>query len=216
MISLDKKKILKYVVIILVIILILFLGNIIRKTYIISRYKEQSQEYSQITNFYKKYKENNYSTVEIWRKDNVILYKRTSDDGIRMIYNNLDENIRWIINDTKIEDTVNKTALKIEEKEELDNLFADDLLDNEIDANNIWEYINLAFKCSITSKDYSGIGCYEINYQDKLLQYINKENYLCVRTLSGDNDTGLIEYRLNDITEEEVALPDMSNFEINK
>lgn len=42
----SKEKILKYGGIILVIILILFIGNIIRKTYIISKYKEQSQEYS--------------------------------------------------------------------------------------------------------------------------------------------------------------------------
>lgn len=212
----SKEKILKYGGIILVIILMLFIWNTIRKTYIISKYKEQSQEYSKITNFYKKYNEDENSTVEIWRKDNIFVYKRTSEDGIRMIYNNLDEKIGWVINDTKTGDTVNKTAVKVKERE-LDNLiFINNVVSNEIQANNLGQYIKIAFMCSISSKDYYGVKCFEINFRNEVLQYINKENYLCIREINGSTDTGLMEYKLNDVTDEDVKLPDLSNFEIKE
>ena len=211
----SKEKILKYGGIILVIILILFIGNIIRKTYIISKYKEQSQEYSKVTNFYKKYKEDNESTIEVWRKDNISLYKRTSRDGVKIVYNNLDEKIGWVITDTKEGDIANKTALKINENE-LANLYTATLLDNEIDANNLGQFIKAAFMCTIFTKDYCGVNCYEINFRDELLQYINKENYLCIGILTGDTDTGLIEYKINEVTDEDVKLPDLSNFEIQE
>ena len=98
----EKKKVIKYIAIIVAIILILFIGNIIRKTYIIAQYEEKSREYQKIDNFYKKNKIEDNAIAEIWRKGNVSIYKRTSEDGIRMIYRNLDERVGWIIVDTKI------------------------------------------------------------------------------------------------------------------
>ncbi len=211
----KKERIFKYVVIILSIILVLFVGNIIRKTYIISKWNEKSQEYSKITNFYKKYKEDNESTVEIWKKDNISLYKRTSKDGVRIIYNNIDEKIGWLINDTKTGDEINKVAIRINENE-LDNLYTANLLDNEIDINNLGQAIKAAFMCSITSENYFGAKCYKINFQNELTQYINKENYLCIGTVTDHTDTGLIEYKINEVKDEEVKLPDLSNFEIKE
>ena len=44
--------------------------------------------------------------------------------------------------------------------------------------------------------------------------YINKNNYLCTGITNNNNTTILIESSFNDITDENVALPDLSNFEI--
>ena len=48
-----NKKILFFIIFI---IIISFIGNLARKTYIIYKYDKQMKEYSQITNFHQKYK----------------------------------------------------------------------------------------------------------------------------------------------------------------
>ena len=51
-----NKKILFFIIFI---IIISFIGNLARKTYIIYKYDKQMKEYSQITNFHQKYKISN-------------------------------------------------------------------------------------------------------------------------------------------------------------
>lgn len=60
------------------------------------------KEYSQITNFHQKYKISNNIDIETWRKDNISLYKRSSEDDTRLIYNDYNQNIGWIISDIQI------------------------------------------------------------------------------------------------------------------
>lgn len=211
----EKKKIIKYIVIIVVIILILFAGNIIRKTYIIAKYEEKSEEYEKIDNFYRKNKVEDNATAEIWRKGNISIYKRTSEDGIRMIYRNLDEKVGWIIVDTKKGEEVNKSAVKIKE-DNLQYLIAGSVSNGGVGLETIWQKVRFAFMSSIITKDYCGIKCYEIKFTNGWKHYVNKENYICVCEVNGSMDTGLIEYRINEVTDEDVKLPDLSGFEINE
>jgi len=211
----EKKKIIKYIAIIVAIILILFVGNIIRKTYIIAKYEEKSQEYEKIDNFYRKNQLEDNATAEIWRKSNVSIYKRTSEDGLRMIYRNLDEKVGWIIVDTKTGDEVNKTAVKIKE-DELDGLIGGSVSNGGVGLETIWQKIQFAFMSSITTKDFYGIKCYEIKFADDWKHYVNKDNYICIGEVNGSINTGLIEYRLYEVMDEEVKLPDLSGYEINE
>lgn len=211
----EKKKVIKYIAIIVAIILILFIGNIIRKTYIIIKFEQKSEEYAKIDNFYKKNKIEDNAIAEIWRKGNVSIYKRTSEDGIRMIYRNLDERVGWIIVDTKMGDEVNKSAAKVKE-DELQYLIAGNVSNGGIGLENLWQKIQFAFMSSIKIKDFYGIKCYEIKLADNWEIYVNKDNYLCIGEINGSLDTGLIEYRLNEVTDEDVKLPDLSGFEINE
>lgn len=211
----EKKKIIKIILIIFAIIMILFIVNIVRKVYIINKYEQQSQENVKITNFYKKSRIDDNATAEIWRKDNVSLYKRTSEDGVRMIYKNLDENIGWIIVDIKTDGIVSKSAIKMTGNE-LEDLMLPQSVIGGIGIENTWECIKFAFNSSITTKDYYGVKCYEIKLYKDWIEYVNKENYLCVGELNGNLNTGLIEYRFNDITDEELKLPDLSNFKITE
>ena len=52
------------------------------------------------------------------------------------------------------------------------------------------------------------------NWKGQVKPYINKNNYLCTGITNNNNTTILIESSFNDITDENVALPDLSNFEI--
>ena len=211
----EKKTIIKYIAIIVAIILFLFVGNIIRKVYIIDKYEKKSEEYAKIDNFYRKNKVEDNATAEIWRKGNVSIYKRTSEDGLRMIYRNLDEKVGWIIIDTKEGNEVNKAAVKIKE-ENLQYLIAGSVSNGGVGLETMWQKILFAFMCSITTKDYCGIKCYEIKFVDDWKHYVNKENYICVCEENGSTNTGLIEYRIDVVTDEDVKLPDLSGFEINE
>ena len=78
----NKKKIKKIVLIIVLIIVCIFLFNLGRKVCILSKYSNKSNEYSKITNYYKKAdykntKSEEDATTEFWRKDNLGFLKRT-------------------------------------------------------------------------------------------------------------------------------------------
>ena len=169
------------------------------------------KEYSQITNFHQKYKISNNIEIETWRKDNISLYKRSSEDGTRLIYKDYNQNIGWIISDIQINGKEIKSATKVND---LENLLGSSILYNELGAHNIGQYIQLAFTSSISSQNFYGIKCYEIKLSDNNFTYINKNNYLCTGIKNNNNTTILIESSFNDITDENVALPDLSNFEI--
>ena len=94
-----NKKILFFIIFI---IIISFIGNLARKTYIIYKYDKQMKEYSQITNFHQKYKICNNIEIETWRKDNISLYKRSSEDGTRLIYKDYNHFVNSIITDENI------------------------------------------------------------------------------------------------------------------
>lgn len=203
-----NKKILFFIIFI---IIISFIGNLARKTYIIYKYDKQMKAYSQITNFHQKYKISNNIEIETWRKDNISLYKRSSEDGTRLIYKDYNQNIGWIISDIQINGKEIKSATKVND---LENLLGSSILYNELGAHNIGQYIQLAFTSSISSQNFYGIKCYEIKLSDNNFTYINKNNYLCTGITNNNNTTILIESSFNDITDENVALPDLSNFEI--
>ena len=127
------------------------------------------------------------------------------------IYKDYNQNIGWIISDIQINGKEIKSATKVND---LENLLGSSILYNELGAHNIGQYIQLAFTSSISSQNFYGIKCYEIKLSDNNFTYINKNNYLCTGITNNNNTTILIESSFNDITDENVALPDLSNFEI--
>ena len=91
----SKKKILIIVLCIVLIALCIFLANIGRKVYILSKYSSKNSEYSKYTNFYKKINSEEDTITEFWRKENLGFLKRTAKDDVKMIYYGKDYN--WII-----------------------------------------------------------------------------------------------------------------------
>ena len=102
----SKKKLIAIVLIIILIVAGIFLINLGRKVIILSRYADKSNEYSKITNFYRKATPEEGVITELWRKGDLGLLKRTSKDDVKMIYYGEDYN--WIIVDGKD----SKTAVK--------------------------------------------------------------------------------------------------------
>lgn len=203
----DKKKIIKIIAIIVLILVLVFLIDLGRKVWILSKYTEKSNEYAKITNFYKKQNEENGVTTEFWRKGNLGLLKRTDKDNIKMIYYGADYN--WII----VDDKSGKTAVKVN-KEGI-GIEAQSLKTGTLDLQNLWDKIKLAFCAKITSEKLNNIDYYKIHINKDWQIFIDKNDMYVLREVNGSTDTGFIEYKINEVRDEEVVMPNLAGYTIN-
>lgn len=203
----SKKKIILIFLIIILILVCIFLFDLGRKVIILSRYLDKSNEYSKITNFYRKSNPEEGVTTEFWRKGDLGLLKRTSKDDIKMIYYGNDYN--WII----VDDKDSKTAVKMI-KEGI-GIETQTLSTGAFNMENLWDKIKMAFLSKITTENLNGIECYKIEVNREWQIFINKSNLLYIRELNGSTDTGIIEYKINEVKDEDVLMPNLAGYTIN-
>ena len=140
----SKKKMIIIILIAFLIVACIFLINLGRKVIILSKYADKCDEYSKITNFYKKTNPEQDVITEFWRKENLGFLKRTSKDDIKMIYYGEDYN--WII----VDDQNGKTAVKM--LKEGAGIEAQTLSTGTLYMDNLWDKIKLAFMSKITTE----------------------------------------------------------------
>ena len=203
----SKKKIIVIILIIVLIIACIFLFNLGRKVCILSKYSNKSNEYANITNFYKKTNPEEDVTTEFWRKDNLGFLKRTSKDDIKMIYYGEDYN--WIVVDSKD----GKTAVKMN-KEGI-GIEAQTLTTETLYMEKFWDKIKVAFTSKISTEKLNDIECYKIDINSEWQLFISKDNLLVMREKNGSTDTGIIEYKLNEVRDEDVLMPNLAGYTIN-
>lgn len=203
----SKKKIVKVIVIILLLIVFIFLLNLGRKVYILSKYSDKCNEYSKITNFYRKTTPEDGVTTEFWRKDDLGFLKRTSNEDIKMIYYGEDYN--WIIVDSKD----SKTAVKMI-KEGI-GIEAQTLPTGTLYMENLCNKIRMALMSKISTETVNNVECYKIKVNNEWQIFINKNNLLVMREINGSTDTGIIEYKINEVRDEDVLMPNLAGYTIN-
>ena len=203
----SKKKLIAIVLIIILIIACIFFINLGRKVIILSRYVNKSNEYSKITNFYRKSNPEEGVITELWRKGNLGLLKRTSKDDVKMIYYGKDYN--WII----VDDKDSKNAVKMN-KEGI-GIEAQTLPTGTLYMENLWDKIKIAFSSKITTEKINDIECYKIEVNREWQIFINKNNLLYIREINGSTDTGIIEYKMNEVRDEDVTMPNLVGYTIN-
>ena len=203
----SKKKIIAIFLIIVLIIACICLFNLGKKVCILSKYSDKSNEYSKITNFYRKTNSEEDVTTEFWRKDNLGFLKRTSKDDVKMIYYGEDYN--WIIVDNKD----GKTAVKMN-KEGI-GIEAQTLPTETLNMEKFWDIIKVAFTSKISTEKLNNIECYKIFVNDEWQLFINKDNLLVMREINGSTDTGIIEYKINVVRDEDVLMPNLAGYTIN-
>ena len=203
----SKKKIIVIILIIVLIIACIFLFNLGRKVCILSKYSNKSNEYAKITNFYKKTNPEEDVTTEFWRKDNLGFLKRTSKDDIKMIYYGEDYN--WIVVDSKD----GKTAVKMN-KEGI-GIEAQTLTTETLYMEKFWDKIKVAFTSKISTEKLNDIECYKIDINSEWQLFISKDNLLVMREKNGSTDTGIIEYKINEVRDEDVLMPNLAGYTIN-
>lgn len=200
-----SKKIIKIILVILEVLILIFLINLGRKAYILSKYSNKSDEYLKITNFYMKKNEDGMIS-ELWRKDNLGLLKLTLEDETRMIHFGVDYN--WIIVDSKD----GKTAVKM--TKEGGGIEIQTLVPGTLNVENFWQTIMIAFQSKITTENVNNIECYKIYLNEDWQMFISKEDFLVMREINGSTDTGVIEYKLNEVRDEEVIMPNLTGYTI--
>ena len=203
----SKKKIIAIFLIIVLIIASICLFNLGKKVCILSKYSDKSNEYSKITNFYRKTNLEEGVTTEFWRKDNLGFLKRTSKDDVKMIYYGEDYN--WIIVDNKD----GKTAVKM--IKEGAGIETQTLSNGTLYMETFWDKIKMAFMSKISEETINDIKCYKIYVNDDWQLFVNKDNMLVIREINGSTDTGIIEYKINEVRDEDVLMPNLAGYTIN-
>lgn len=203
----SKKKIVAIVIIIVLIAACIFLVNLGRKVYVLSKYSDKCNEYSKITNFYKKTNPEKDVITEFWKKDNLGFLKRTSKDDIKMIYYGEDYN--WIIVDGKD----GKTAVKM--IKEGPGIESQTLPLETLSMEKLWDRIKMAFLSKITTEKLNDVECYKISINKEWQIFINKNDLLVMREINGSTDTGIIEYKINEVRDEDVLMPNLAGYTIN-
>ena len=202
----SKKKIIKICLVILILIILIFLIDLGRKAYILNKYSNKCEEYLKVTNFYVKRDQEEGVTSELWRKDNLAFLKITLDDETRMIHFGEDNN--WIIIDSKD----GKTAVKM--TKEGGGAEIQTFVPGTLSLDSFWNTIQLAFSSRITTEKINNIDCYKIFINEDWQMYINKKDFLVMREINGSTDTGIIEYKLNEVKDEEVTMPNLAGYTI--
>ena len=101
----SKGKIAKLILILILIFVVIFTLNVIRKAVIIRNITKASKEnYQYVTNFYEKITDNQMIT-EIWRKDDIALIKKTFENENKTEFTYIDKDYKYVIKD----DTVTKS-----------------------------------------------------------------------------------------------------------
>jgi len=208
----SKKKIIKILLIILAIIILIFLFDLGRKTYILSKYTNENNKYAEITNFYKKMTTEEGITTEFWRKGNLGLLKRTAKDDIKIIY--YGEEYNWIIVDSKDKDN-NDSKIAVKMNKEGPGIEVQNIKTGTLDLENFWNTIKMAFLSRITTEKLSDIECYKFYLNEEWQMFVNKDNFLVMREKNGSTDTGTIEYKLNVVRDEDVVMPNLAGYSIN-
>ena len=208
------KKVMKIVGIIILIGLVLFLINLGRKVYIISEYNKKVEELNKEDNYYMKYNDS-YGRAEQYKKGDISYIKRTNDTDTVIIYSGKDAD--WGISDIKDkEGNIVKTAGKFGKGEMGMNTFQSSCISMS-DIENPFVLILVAFKSNITTEILDNKECYKISFDNDTIQvYFEKESGLKIREVHtySNQDTGIIEYRIDDITDEEMKFPSLEGYNI--
>lgn len=199
-----KINVLKSIIGIIVIVELIFLGDLCRKFFIINKFKNQMAQGNPENYYARLINNDDDSFIESWTKGEKSLNKRKLENREQIMYSDLNE--AWLI----INDKEENVAIKID-KEKIGST-AIGICYDAISTDNLWETLKYAFASNVTSEIYNGIQCYRV-YNNQYEQiYINKEDFRIIRIVNGSTDYSY-EYIINEVTDEQVEFPDITGYE---
>lgn len=213
----KKKKYIKHTIIVLVtIILVFFLFNIASKSYVLIKYSEAIESFN---------KNENYCVEEIFStnsrriyyyKDGVLKEKSGENE---LYYNEKEQQSINIFKENKALISSERLFTSFYTKPVYNHFFGDD-------SKRIWSNIVMSFNVNLKIEEIDGTPYYVLEKGTQKF-YIDKETFLLKRVLSMskglDSETGIIVdkesvtnyvYKINTVTNEQIAIPDLSNYEI--
>ena len=200
-----KMNILKSIIGIIVIVELIFLGDLGRKFFIINKFKIQMAQKDPDNYYIKLINNDDDSFIESWTKGEESLNKIKLEKREQIRYSDSDE--AWLI----ISEEARNLAIKVD-REKFGSARIGIGYDS-VSTENLWETAQYAFNTKVTSEVYNGIECYRVYNNEYEQTYINKEDFRPIRIINGDTDYSY-EYIINEVTDEQVELPDITGYEI--
>lgn len=222
----KQKKYGKIILIIVAILLVIYVGDIIRKYVIIQQVSKQYEKDLKSTNYYSKTISFNNQETELWGFENIKFLKFTiyNEKGTekRMIYSNADTKEQWIM----IDSPDGKTAVKLEYLE--DGMVASPGVNPGFPPSyNIWPLLQSAIMADIKTKRWNGKNAYEISFNlmgedsSEYRTFVDKNTNRVITQINGSykdaqgNEYSNImnyTYSYGTTTKEDVSLPDFKDY----
>ena len=207
----DKKhRVLKTILMVIIVALVLFLIHFVRNYIIVDNILAKQKDLNKATNYSLKieYKNSN-TTMEFYRKDNVMMLIKNSDTGKVVIWSDKDKKESIFLNMKDLTATVNKEAI-------IDSLYDIKPLGLIRNSETTRGFEFLYF---ITSEKVNGIDCYKITWiMEEETAWYNKENGRLVKTVTdGQKEDYVTEYsnwKFNELTDEDMSRPNLMGYEI--
>ncbi len=73
----------------------------------------------------------------------------------------------------------------------------------------------MAFISKITKEKINDVECDKISVNKEWQVFVNKNDLLVMREINGSTDTGIIEYKINEVRDEDVLMPNLAGYTIN-
>lgn len=209
------KKILKYVLIIILLVIVIALIHIFRNYFIIRKLQKNIEAYTSSTNYHIK-TESADTVANYYKKGEkqvIIVEKYADDKNTRLSVYNTGERIDMFIEEgeNKIARLNSVTVISIE-------------VNNYLKTDNNWQTFLACTKAKIKKVDYDGKECYLIdnfitpmfiNGEQENKAYIEKDSGLCLRMIT-DGEVVERKYEFNNVDESVFEEPDISQFTIQE
>ena len=217
----NKKKVLKIIVGVVLVIVILMLLYVIRNTLIVLKLQKNIKEYTSKTNFSIKLtnltEETSKMTANFYKKDNkevVILNFERNEDGnsVKMsFYNNGERKDLFI-------ETNDKKTVQVNTKDQLVGLN----ITNSLQTDNLWQTILYSSIARIKSENVNGKECYKVSnfyspywmFGENITEfYIEKDTGLLIKTIIDDVVT-VRQYCFDNVDDSAFVEPDIGLYTV--
>lgn len=217
----NKKKILKIILLVILIMIVIFLGFTIRKMIIIKNLSNKVSKYVNDDNYYEKIANISGSTTtitEFYCKENkaVMFLNTTTDIGEERKLMNYYKGEKV---NTFIESGENKIVLL-----DSNGLPKVSIVDIYC-GNNLWDLVKVAISTSIKNAEYNGKECYVLSLGDTDESYIEKETGLRMKANegsiideNGNNIPIVVEYHyeFGNVNDDIFIEPDINQYKIQE
>lgn len=210
----EKKKKhtgLKFVLILIIIAIVLFLVHYLRNYIIVSKIFNERAKYKDVTNYsYCNTQNDGEDAVktEYYKKDNtaVIFIKNRNF----LVWSNKDLNQSIILNYDKMEAIVRPDVF-------LEGTIDSTPVDNGVAVLGMFKdaqmYKGFSFVYFITSEKINGVDCYKVSIGKEKAWY-SKENGMLVKYINGSLNADYSDWKFNEVKDEDVARPNLMGFSV--
>lgn len=226
----KKTKMWKKILIIILILVVLLIILTARKMIIIRSLQSKMKKYENVDNYYAtiyEYQGTNLQINTTYKKDNTSLstVKSLSEGSNRTLIAYTDDEVSHIY----IEVPGSKLAIL-----DGNGVPGPIQIQNELETQNLWQFIVRSIKSSIKTEECNGKECYKIEVScfdlfcfdkhDNVVCYFDKDTGLKVRELNGTvgdgedkiNIVSDYHYKFNSVQDEDLKEPDISEYTIQE